>query len=210
MTAVSSAATSMTSPGFSPPSVPTAPLRRRSQPPPAPRWPDEGNQRVPVAQDADRILKEPILMAAQHAERVPQRRGPGQQNEELQPVVWEDPPPIDRRRAGKPRSTGWLRRLAPLLEQPGSWAKVHTFNNKRTAQATVSRLRKGVYIGCPPGAGASPQERLPSTRGSTAEAPPDRHPAAARRGPALGPWRCQRRSHAERAQLPAHPRWPDD
>src|SRR6266508_1908481 len=145
MTAVSSAATSMTSPGFSPPSVPTAPLRRRSQPPPAPRWPDEGNQRVPVAQDADRILKEPSLMAAQHAERVPQRRGPGQQNEELQPVVWEDPPPIDRRRAGKPRSTIWLRRLAPLLEQPGSWAKVHTFNNKRTAQATVSRLRKGVY-----------------------------------------------------------------
>jgi len=123
----------------------SAPLRRRSQPPPAPRWPDEGNQRVPVAQDADRILKEPILMAAQHAERVPQRRGPGQQNEELQPVVWEDPPPIDRRRAGKPRSTIWLRRLAPLLEQPGSWAKVHTFNNKRTAQATVSRLRKGVY-----------------------------------------------------------------
>src|SRR6266536_5917340 len=209
MTAVSSAATSMTSPGFSPPSVPTAPLRRRSQPPPAPRWPDEGNQRVPVAQDADRILKEPILIAAQHAERVPQRRGPGQQNEELQPVVWEDPHQLTA--AGQ-----------ASLDRPFGYGALHRSSSnlvggRRCTRSTTSEPRKQPFrgsakacIGCPPGAGASPQERLPSTRGSTAEAPPDRHPAAARRGPALGPWRCQRRSHAERAQLPAHPRWPDD
>jgi len=73
-----------------------------------------------------------------------------QQNEDIQPVVWEDLPPIDRHRAGKPRSTIWLRRLEPLMERPGSWAKVHTFDNKRTAQATVSRLRKGTYR-MPPG-----------------------------------------------------------
>lgn len=50
-------------------------------------------------------------------------------------IVWADPPARKR--------TPWVTRLLPLIERPGSWARIHTMGTEGSAQATVSTLRSG-------------------------------------------------------------------
>ena len=57
-------------------------------------------------------------------------------------VVWEEPP--------LPRTKGiWLERLAPLVEHPGEWARVHE-TSSQIARNTAGNLTRGVLM-TPPG-----------------------------------------------------------
>ena len=58
-------------------------------------------------------------------------------------IVWEEP-----RNASADR-TPWADRLAPLMERPGDWARVHEMPD-RSASATVGHLKKRRHI-IPPG-----------------------------------------------------------
>jgi hypothetical protein len=53
-------------------------------------------------------------------------------------VVWEQPPP----RKDADRVGAWERRLMPLRERPGEWARVKDGLTERTAQTYASELRR--------------------------------------------------------------------
>lgn len=48
-------------------------------------------------------------------------------------IVFEDPPEVEHR--------AWRDRLAPLVERPGEWARVHMAFTQRSASESVYRLR---------------------------------------------------------------------
>lgn len=61
--------------------------------------------------------------------------------------VWEAPPDVQ----GGPRAgTVWERRLAPLRNRPGQWARVTDTKNSHSAYSVVANLRLG-RTQCPPG-----------------------------------------------------------
>jgi hypothetical protein len=49
-------------------------------------------------------------------------------------IVWEDPPAINR--GGSTGPSLWERRLSPLLERPGTWAKVAVGTQSYCSSAT--------------------------------------------------------------------------
>ena len=51
-------------------------------------------------------------------------------------IVWEDPRPQD------PNRSHWVDKLAPLLERPGQWARVHEVAHS-SAWVIANQLRKG-------------------------------------------------------------------
>jgi hypothetical protein len=58
-------------------------------------------------------------------------------------LVWEDPPntrPFGDRRY-KPR-TVWIERLSPLLERPGTWARVLECPNVHSAGGAAGQIRR--------------------------------------------------------------------
>lgn len=54
-------------------------------------------------------------------------------------VVWEDPPP-EAKVVGQ---SLWERRLSPLMDRPGQWARVFTSDKPNSAKGTVSSLTSG-------------------------------------------------------------------
>ena len=58
-------------------------------------------------------------------------------------IVWEEPPEV--RHGGHSQ---WLSRLAPVLERPGEWCRVHETTSGKSARSTVARLNHG-RVGLP-------------------------------------------------------------
>jgi hypothetical protein len=54
-------------------------------------------------------------------------------------VTWKDPPP---RTGGKGIAGIWLKALAPLLEEPGRWALVKSFESQQAAGSCAQSLAK--------------------------------------------------------------------
>lgn len=54
-------------------------------------------------------------------------------------IVWEDPGGEN----SHPAPSIWQRRLAPVMERPGEWARVHEFTINETARSTAHALRTG-------------------------------------------------------------------
>ena len=59
-------------------------------------------------------------------------------------IVWETPPEVPPR-----NGILWTERLAPVMERPGEWARVHELGHS-SAWQIVSQLRRGVKPS-PPG-----------------------------------------------------------
>lgn len=53
--------------------------------------------------------------------------------------VWEDPPPSARGRT----STDWSALLAPLMAQPGRWARIRLYRGKTAAGTAAAELKSG-------------------------------------------------------------------
>jgi hypothetical protein len=132
-------------------------------------------------------------------------------------MIWEDPP------ANRPREvtdTAWVRRLEPLMAQPGRWARVLTCHCRRAWEA-VNHVRKaktrkppGRWEFCSGWLDGVPRTTTDRKAITTASGPstwaprratPQKAPRRARRpGPARATAGTRRRGQAERA-APAAP-----
>jgi hypothetical protein len=57
-------------------------------------------------------------------------------------ILWEDPQPDARGRQGE-KNPLWRERLLPLMDRPGTWARVAVYDSDKVARTRSSDLTKG-------------------------------------------------------------------
>ena len=60
-------------------------------------------------------------------------------------ITWEEPPHLGSRSDTAERTGKYVTLLAPLVERPGDWARIVTYDKARTAYAKAGAFKSGKF-----------------------------------------------------------------